>query len=522
MSILSLEFLILMAVLLVVYYCLPVRQRWLVLLAASLVFYAGAGVHGLVYLGVVSLITWAGGLYMGHSRAREKEASGEEGKVKAGLIKKRRTRLLGLLVLLVIGGMAVIKYGELLYAGVNALYTSLTRNVEPLPVWSLFAPLGLSYFTFQSVGYVVDCAWGKTQPEKNPLKYLLFVSFFPQITQGPITTHKQLMPQLLSPARFDPATFVSGFQLALWGYFKKLVLADRLAPVTTVIAGWEKQPGWVFLLGVVLYTIRLYADFSGGMDVIRGAAKMLGIEMAENFRRPFFSTSVAEYWRRWHISLGAWFRSYLFYPLTTSRFGLALSKGGQRILGKKVGRMLPGVVATFVIFFLIGVWHTANWNAVIYGAYFGVLLSGALLMEPIFKWLRTLLHIQPKAWWWEAFGLLRTWALILVAQYFAFTAGPKQAIMQLMGTFCNWDLSEMGVRLTGLMEPMEWCIALAAMVLLLLVDILCERGVDVNGRLAKGPLFIRWMVLIGLILAVLVFGCYGEGFDGSAFLYTQF
>ena len=522
MSILSLEFLILMAALLAVNYCLPVRFRWMALLAASMVFYAAAGWQGMVYLGTVTLIAWLAGLYMGRSREKEKSAAADGDKAEAYRNRKRRTRWLTVAVLLVIGGMAFIKYGSLLYGAANWLHQQLCECRDNLKAWDLFSPLGLSYFTFQSVGYVVDCYRGKVTPEKNPLKYLLFVSFFPQITQGPITTYKQLMPQLLSPARFEPAAFVSGFQLAMWGYFKKLVLADRLAPVTTAIAEGADQHGWLILLGVVLYAIRLYADFSGGMDVIRGAAKMLGIDVTENFRRPFFSTSVAEYWRRWHISLGAWFRSYLFYPLTTSRFGLALSKGGQRIFGKKVGRALPGVVATFVIFFLIGIWHVANWNAAIFGAYFGVLLSAALLLEPLFKKARTLLHINVKAWYWKLFGLLRTWALILLAQYFAFTSGPEQGFSLLLGTFSNWTFSGTGEAFTALMEPLEWYIAIAALAIVLLVDLLCECGVDVNGKLAKGTFFIRWPVLIGLILAVLVFGCYGSGFDAAAFLYTNF
>ena len=522
MSILSFEFLVLMAALLVVHYCLPVRWRWTGLLAGSMVFYAAAGWQGMVYLGVVTLITWLGGLYMGRSRAREKSAADEGDKAQAYFTKQRRSRLLALVVVLALGGMAVIKYQDMVYAGANWLHQQLCECREDLTVWNLLAPLGLSYFTFQSIGYVVDCARGKITPEKNPLKYLLFVSFFPQITQGPITTYKQLMPQLLSPARFEPAAFVSGFQLALWGYFKKMVLADRLAPVTTAVAAGTDQPGWLILLGVTLYAIRLYADFSGGMDVIRGAAKMLGVDVTENFRRPFFSTTVAEYWRRWHISLGAWFRSYLFYPLTTSRFGLMLSKGGQRVFGKKVGRALPGVVATFVIFFLIGIWHVANWNAVVYGAYFGVLLSAALLMEPLFKKARTLLHIDPKAAWWKAFGLLRTWVLILLAQYFAFTASPKQGFALLTGTFRSWSFAGAGEALTAMMVPLEWYIAIAALVIVLVIDLLCERGVDVNGNLAKGFFLIRWVVLIALILAVLVFGCYGADFDASAFLYTQF
>lgn len=523
MSILSREFLLRLAVLIPVNYLLPVRWRYLALLAGSMVFYAAAGWQGMAYLGAVTLLTWLGGLWMGRSCKKERAAAEEGDKSAAHRVKRRRKWMQALIVILVIGGMAIIKYAELLHMGVNALYLALVEGAKTLEVWSLFVPLGLSYFTFQSVGYVVDCARGKLQPEKNPLKYLLFVSFFPQITQGPITTYRQLAPQLSSPARFEPSAFVAGFQLAMWGYFKKLVLADRLAPVTDYIAkGKTAMPGWLILLGVALYAIRLYADFSGGMDVIRGAAKMLGIDMAENFRRPFFAVSVAEYWRRWHISLGGWFRTYLFYPLTTSRFGLALSRGGQKLLGKKVGRLLPGAMATFVIFLLIGIWHTANWNAVIYGAYFGILLGMATLLEPLLKKLRTLLHIPVKSWWWRGIGLIRTWLLILLPQYFAFTAGPDKGWTLLCATFGSWSFADAAKTMTDLMAALEWWLALGAGGIILVVDLLCECKVDVNGRLARGSFLLRWPLLIALIVATLVFGCYGAGFDAAAFVYTQF
>ncbi len=522
MSILSFEFLVFMALMVAVTYILPARFRWIGFLAGSLVFYAFAGWEGLIYLLAVSMVTWAAGLLMGRSLVKEKAAQADDDRRTAYHTRFRRDRLLAKVVLLVIGGMCAIKYADILYTAANAAYIAITKSREPLAMVTVFVPLGLSYFTFQSVGYVIDCARGKVQPEKNPLKHLLFLSFFPQITQGPITTYKQLMPQLLAPRRFDPPLFVEGFQLAMWGYFKKMVLADRLAPVTGAVANGTDQPGWLILLGVSLYAVRLYADFSGGMDVIRGAARMLGVDMAENFRRPFFATSVAEYWRRWHISLGGWFRTYLFYPLTTSRFGLALGKMGQRVLGKKVGRTLPSVLATFIIFFLIGVWHSANWNAVIYGAYFGLMLSLALLMEPLFKKLRGLLHINPKAWWWKAIGMARTWVLIVLAQYFAFTAGPEQGWTLLRGTLRNWDFAEAGTLLTGLLSPLEWAIAGAALLIVFVIDLLCERKVDVNGGLARCFFLLRWAVLLLLIMAVLLFGCYGAGYDATAFLYTNF
>ena len=522
MSILSLKFLLLLAVLLAVHYCLPIRFRWMSLLAASMVFYAASGWKGMVYMAVVTLLTWGAGLYVARNRELEKAALADADLHQNWLCGVRRRRMQVWTVLLVIGGMVFIKYASLIHTMANGIYIALTQSTTPLAPLTLIAPLGLSYFTFQSVGYVVDCARGKAQPERNPLKYLLFVSFFPQMTQGPISTYKQLMPQLMSPAPFEPATFTQGFQLILWGFFKKMVLADRLAYLTDAVKLGENQPGWFIVAGVAIYTIRLYADFSGGMDVVRGAARMLGVDVVDNFRRPFFSTSVAEYWRRWHISLGTWFRSYLFYPLTTSRFGLWLSKVGQKVLGKKTGRMLPGVVATFLIFFLIGVWHKANLNALFYGLYFGLLMSTSMLLENTFKKWRTKLHIDAKAWWWKAVGLVRTWVLIFLPQYFAFTDTTEQAFKLIKGTFGSWNFAGAGQYFTAIAQPLDWYICIGAFVTLLVVDLMCEFGIEVNEKLSRTFFLIRWVALIALLLAILVVGCYGAEFNAGAFLYTQF
>lgn len=521
MSILSFEFLVFVTAVILVFYLTPRKCRWCVLLAASTGFYLLVDWQGFAYLLAVAFITWLGGRRMSRLHRLIDEAKADDDPALAARLKRRMRRWLVSCLLLVLGAMAFIKYADAGRTALNALLTAL-GNPAQLNAFDVLVPLGLSYFTFQSAGCLIDVYWRKTDAQPNFLKHLLFVSFFPQVIQGPISTHSQLAPQLLAPKAFHPQRFTMGFQLMLWGYFKKLVLADRLAAVTLAVAEGTGQPGWLILMGVVLYAIRLYGDFSGGMDVVRGVAMMLGVEMVENFRRPFFSTSVAEYWRRWHISLGTWFRSYVLYPLSTSHFGAWLARTGKRLLGKKAGRMLPGAVSTFVIFLLIGVWHTANWNALIFGAYFGLLMGASMLLEPLFKALRKKLHIPDKAWWLQLTGWMRTMALVLLAQYFAFTAGPQQGFSLLAGTFTGWDFSSFAETLTGLLIPLEWGIAGGALLIVVLVDVLAECGVDVNARLAKGFFLLRWVVLIALILAILVFGCYGMDFDRAAFLYTNF
>lgn len=493
MNILSFEFLAFAAVVLIAYYALPLKIRWTALLASSVVFIAFSGWQSAVHLSAVALSMWAGGLGL-HALP--------DG--------RRRKLLLALLLVLDLGGMMFIKYEP------------AVANWLKLSVWNLAAPLGLSYFTFQSAGYLVDVYRGKVDAQRNPLKAWLFVGYFPQLAQGPISTYKELGNQLLTGHRLEPVEFVSGFQLLLWGFFKKLVIADRLAATTTALLGESTAlPGWFVLGGVVLYTIRLYMDFSGGMDVVRGLSRMLGIELPENFRRPFFSHSVAEYWRRWHITLGAWFRSYLLYPLTTSRAALALGKDASKVLGKKTGRALPSALATVLVFGLIGLWHTANWNAVIYGAYFGLVMAASMLLEPVWKAMRRGLKL-PKGGWMTVFRLVRTWLLILLAQYFAFTNSPAQGLALLKQSFANWDFSGFSAIATAVMQPLEWAIVGIGFVVVLAIDMLCERKVDVCGRLAKARVWVRWPLLLLLLLVILVFGVYGAGYDAGAFLYTQF
>lgn len=521
MSILSFEFLVFVAGVLLVQYLLPKQVRWLGLLVASIGFYLASGWQGGVYLGTVALLTWLTGLRLARLRGRMEEARTAGETSRAGQIRARMRLWLTLCLLAVLGAMVFIKYADAGRQAINALLAHGGSGTE-LPAFHILVPLGLSYFTFQSVGYVIDVYWGKIPAQTNYLKHLLFAGYFPQVIQGPVSTWQQLAPQLLSPRAFHPQRFTMGFQLMLWGYFKKLVLADRLAGVTVAVFAGTNQPGWLILLGVMLYSVRLYGDFSGGMDVVRGISLMLGVELTENFRRPFFSCSVAEYWRRWHISLGTWFRTYVLYPLSTSRFGAVMAAAGKRLLGKKAGRMLPGAASTFIIFLLIGMWHTASWNAVVYGAYFGLLMGGAMLLEPQFKALRRHLRCAEHPRRWRAFGWVRTMLLLLPAQYFAVSAGPAQGLALMLGTFRSWDFSAFVPTVTALLGGLEWGIAGGALLLVAAVDGLCECGVDINGRMACGSFLLRWPALMLLILAILVFGCYGTGFDSAAFMYTNF
>ena len=515
MSILSFDFLVFTAAVVLIYYLLPLKVRWLALLAASGVFAWLSGWQGAAHRGAVGLVTWLGGLALGV--CRKKEAAAQDARP-AARWRRGRKLLLALLIIADLAPMLLIKY----YPAAAAWLNGRLPKKAALPLWDLAAPLGLSYYTFQTLGYLIDVGRGKAAAQKNPLRVLLFSSYFLYLPQGPISSWKELGDQLTSGHRLEPNHIVMGFQLLLWGYFKKLVIADRLADTTAALLGAEgRLPGWFVLGCAALYALRLYADFSGGMDVVRGISAMLGVSLPENFRRPFFAQSVAEYWRRWHITLGAWFRSYVLYPFAASRAGVALGRGAGRLLGKKTGRMVPTALMTMLVFLLIGLWHIAHWNAVLYGGYFGVLMALSMLLEPLWKTMGKTLRL-PKGGWMTPVRLIRTWFLVVLAQYFAFTLSPAQGFSLLEQTFAPWDFSGFFQRWEAVMPGLEWLIAGAALLLLLIVDLLEERSMRLNQRLAETTLFLRWPLLLALLLAVLVFGRYGPGYDLAGFLYTQF
>lgn len=500
MSIRSGEFLLFGAGVLLCYYLTPLGRRWCVLLVASAAYAAVSGWQTLAHLAVLTLVSWGGAQALTRLR-------------------RGRRALLAALLTLDLGAMLLLKYQPGFARWVNTCFG--TERQPLLSVWELALPLGLSYFTFQSAGYLVDVYRGKAPAQGNPARVGLFLGFFPQLAQGPISTWKELADQLLAGHALDPTEFVSGFQLLLWGYFKKMVIADRLAPTTAALLKGETLPGWLIVLCVALYAVRLYMDFSGGMDVARGFSRMLGIHLPVNFKRPFFAQNVADYWRRWHITLGAWFRSYVMYPLTTSRAGIALGKRAEGWLGKRAGRMLPSALATLTVFLLIGLWHGASWNAVIYGGYFGLVMGISMLLDPLWKTMRRVLKL-PKDGWMRPVRLARTWLVVGFAQYFAFQDSAEVSFALLRQSFAGWTFRDAAAQLASLMSGLEWGIALAGAALVLAVDLLCERKVDVCGRLARGRILLRWPLLLGLLLAVLVFGVYGAGYDGAAFLYTQF
>lgn len=316
MSLVSNLFLLFVAASILIYYIVPRKSQWIVLLIFSYLYYIAGGPRYVVFILFSTLVTWLMALLI-------EKAEGKENHKGA-----RKLLILGLI--LNFGMLGIVKYTNFAVENINALLHLNLRGIQ------LLLPLGISFYTFQSSGYLLDVYWKRCKAERHSLKYALFVSFFPQILQGPIGRYSRLADQLYAEHRFEGNNIIRGFERILWGFFKKMILADWAAAFADAIFEDPAKYNGVALLGVLFYTIQLYADFSGGMDVVIGIASMFGIKLDENFKRPFFAVSITDFWHRWHITLGTWMKDYVFYPVTLSGWMGKFGKWGKRCLARKL------------------------------------------------------------------------------------------------------------------------------------------------------------------------------------------
>lgn len=337
MSVNQLAFLLLAGVSVFLYYLMPKKYQWAFLLSISLIFYWLMGVHNFIYMILTCLsLTWGTQCMFRHSQSLEAELrekktalSHDERKEKKEKIKKISRRWLTGIIVLNLGMLLGLKYGDFFIDNLNRGLKLLgIHNINHL---GMAAPLGISYYTLQAIGYALEVYKGKVQPEKNPLKVLLFITYYPQMTQGPIGRYPRMASQLFKGHSFSIENLSFGCQKILWGLFKKAVIADNLKPlVNSIFQNYGQVSGFTLFMGCIYMVFQMYADFSGYSDLVCGISKLYGIDLMENFKRPFFSRSLGEYWRRWHISLSSWFRDYVFYPASLSKGALWFGRMGKR------------------------------------------------------------------------------------------------------------------------------------------------------------------------------------------------
>lgn len=527
----SYEFIFLVAVVCVLYYVVPKKCQWTLLLVAGYVFYFLAGAAYLPYILVTTATTYLTARQIGMWQKQvknyiKKQGAGfcrEEKKKYKETEKKKQRRLMTACLVWNLGILAVLKYTNFAIYNVNSVLTmfNLTSRLEFV---EFVLPLGISFYTFQSMGYLIDVYRGSCEAEKNPWKFALFVSFFPQLLQGPISRFHQLAETLFEEHKFDWAVVTSGLQRILWGYFKKLVVADRmLVAVNTLINTPEKYQGAYVFAGMLFYAVELYADFTGGIDITIGVAELLGIRMTENFQRPFFSKSVKEYWNRWHISMGTWFRDYVFYPVASSQRMLAVSRFARKYMGEAIGKRLPVYLTSFLVWSATGLWHGASWNFIAWGLgnFFIIMVSREL--EPLYRKFHQRFPKVEQKLWFRMFQIGRTILLMSTLRMFDCYRSVSMTFRMFgsMFTSGNWHvLFDRSLLNLGL-DATDFIILLFGSLLMLAVSLWQRRG-PVRAAIRKKPCAVRVVVWYGLFLSVLLFGAYGIGYEASQFIYTQF
>ena len=546
MALTSLPFALFAVISGVIYFVFPKKEyRWVILLLAGCFFYVYNSFRYSAFIIITIVTIWLAANKMASVSEKTKETvkamkgewTKEEKKAYKDAAGKRRKLILTATLVLNFGILFMLKYFNFLSGSIASI---IGASAESAPQIHLLLPLGISFYTFIATGYLIDVYRETVEPERNIFKFALFVSFFPQIIQGPISSYSKLHDQLIEPHDPEWINFKHGIMIITWGLFKKLVIADTawIAIKSYYANGGihgtaetEAYGGTMVLFISLLYALQLYADFSGGIDISRGICRVIGIDLEVNFRQPYFSRSISEYWRRWHITLGAWMKNYVFYPVAMSgaakRISEAISRSsfGKTAAGRHVSKVFTTAMASFIVFLFVGIWHGANSKYIAFGVWNGLIIMISALIGPVYDKARRTLHINAGAAWWKLFQMARTFLIVLVGYVFDISDNFTNAMqmMRLMITDQNTQLFMSQLGSLGLRKMQYLTIAFGAVVLLYMSIRLEKTSLDTPAELLERRSgLIQWLALLALTAAVLLLGTYGPAFDPAEFIYMQF
>ncbi len=524
MQLISLSFVILWAIAFSLYYLVTGKAQRYVLLAVSLLFYV-TGLRAFPLSLLLAAFTAYGcGLYLKRLLAQERTALGacqdrESKKAVRDAFQRRRKRIQVLSFLLLLGMLVFYKYAAIALPYAERLAGSHAAFLERVVM-----PLGISFYTLTAMGYIIDVGRENCEAETNPLCFLLFLAYFPSITQGPFNRYAPMKEQFCSAHIFDYDRMLRGIQRFVWGAFKKLVIADRLGIFVDRVYSAESStvPGSIFVCATVLYMLQLYADFSGYIDMAMGVSESFGIMLPENFKRPYFAKSVAEFWRRWHITLGTWFKDYVMFSFVMSGPGRRLGKACKK-RWSSFGKHVVPILGTLAVWFFTGIWHGRTAAYMLWGIYYGAVMSVSLVLEPRYAVWKEKLHIR-EGRLWSLVGMARTWLIVFAADVLIRSESLRQAgeiYLSFVTRLHPLRLLTSEITAYGL-SRYDFILLAAVLLVWLAVSVLEERGEDVRTYLAAKPALLRWVCYYGVVLTLLITGIYGGGYDTAVFMYQSF
>lgn len=483
MQLVSAEFFIFLPIVVAINFIVPRKFKYIWLLITSLFFYASIDVKSTVVLVISIALAYGFGLLI------EKN--------------KQNKLILSVAIAVHIAVLVACKYLNF----IEKTFLSLTGRTEEAVNLNLLATLGISFYMLKIIGYLIDVYRGDLVAERNPLKVGLYVSFFPQITQGPIERAKNMLPQFNFPLTVDYDMLRDGLLEIIWGYFLKLVVADRLAIyVNNVYADPMEAVGFTTLVATVFYTFEIYTDFAGYTHIAIGISRLLGIDVMENFKCPYLASSIAGFWRRWHISLSTWLRDYLYIPL-----------GGNR---KGTARKYLNIM---IVFLVSGLWHGAGWTFVVWGLLHGLFQVIGYILKPVRDWCVNVFKVERNAFSHRVLKVLVTFLLVNFAWVFFRASSLSEAFLIIKNSlvFTPWMLADGSLYKHGL-DSADFFVAIVGLIIVVVTDLVNYNGFVIRERILKQGIWIRYIIVIAAIISILVFGIWGQGYDSAAFIYQQF
>lgn len=516
MTITSLYFLIFTVAAAALYYITPVKKQWMTLLFLSVVFYClSAAPFTIIFVLLSTVTAYFSSMYISGGNPA---VSGQD---------KNRSRVIALAVIFNVLLWFICKGSAYWIQPLSFLHARIPA-LPGVPSVSIPAALGMSYYTCQVIGYLLDCYWGTAKPQKNFFKLFLFLLFFPQLTTGPISRYNDL--QTIYDGRpFDISKIERGAQRILWGFFKKLVLAERISLIVNTVDNNDRFSGVWLWAALLIYPMQLYSDFSGSVDIVLGLAEVFGIDLPENFNNPLMSTTSQEFWQRWHMTLGNWAKDYIMYPVLKNEKTLALSSLAKKKFGKRAGKLVSLGIGMFFTWLVMGIWH-GNYKYILgCGIYYYIIMLSYEALSPVLKRINRFLNVNEQAFSWVLFKRIRTYFVLCVYMVFFRADGISGAFSMLKdlalslhpSNFNLWSLFNGSFTETSL-SLTDLNIIVISLLLLLLAALMREKCGHARDWISSQGLVFRWISWAGLFVLVIVFGKYGPGYHTADFIYQGF
>lgn len=503
-------FLLFLPAAMLLYQVLPKQRRWMGLLLSSIAFFMLISKSLIYWAFITTAITYLGGGFIEYLRKEKEKAQAKSVMLTS--------------VAAVTGILVGLKYTNFTVDMFHQLMVHF-GNTDQFSIGQILVPIGISFYTLQAIGYLLDVYWKHIAAERNFGKLALFMIFFPTLMEGPICRWTDVSEQLFEGKPITSDSIVQGAIRIGWGLFKRMLIADRLSVVVNnFYVPAANYTGMMIVLCGITTTLQLYMEFSGTIDIVIGTAKIFHIDLPENFRQPFFAKSAAEFWRRWHISLGTWFKNYIFYPVTTSKLVKKWNKYGRKHAGKYITMVVTSAIALFPVWMLNGLWHGPKIPYILYGVYYFVILLVEVAVEPAGLKFWKFCHLNPDGKVVSLIRMVRTWLIIVVGEVL-FRAESLEQFLQICkrlfvsdfmreyhaGKFFDMGMgySDMGVIAIGTL-------------IVFIVDIILEKHPDALAKIPQLSRPKRWILYYALIFSIIIFGAYGVGYQPADLIYANF